>query len=107
MKQNVALWSEAIHKEAKALLDAGALVPLTAAEQRQLVESGKLIILPAKGVFTVKPPDDAVYVDGEGRPYLEDHRSSGSAKFDWLYADISNRSKLMRTPMLEVVKLIL
>ncbi|CAE7288644.1 GIP, partial [Symbiodinium sp. KB8] len=68
VKQNISLWSEAIHKEAKALLDAGALVPMTAEEQRKLVSTGNLVILPAKGVFTVKPPDDAVTVDGDGNP---------------------------------------
>ena len=68
VKQNITLWSEAIHKEAKALLDAGALVPMTAEEQRQLVATGNLVILPAKGVFTVKPPDDGVTVDGDGNP---------------------------------------
>ena len=40
------------HKEAKALLDAGALVPLTPEEQSKLEKSGKLVVLPAKGVFT-------------------------------------------------------
>ncbi|CAE7799184.1 GIP, partial [Symbiodinium necroappetens] len=68
VKQNIAAWSEAIHKEAKALLDAGALVPLSATEQKKLVDSGKLVILPAKGVFTVKPPDEPVSVDGDGQP---------------------------------------
>ena len=68
VKQNITLWSEAIHKEAKALLDAGALVPMTAEEQRRLVATGNLVILPAKGVFTVKPPDDGVTVDGDGNP---------------------------------------
>ena len=57
VKQFVTRWVEAIVKEAEALIKAKALVPLTIEDQRVLEQTGKLIILPAKGVFTVKPPD--------------------------------------------------
>ena len=66
VKQFVSRWREAIHKEAGALLQAKALVPLSADQQRVLEKSGKLVILPAKGVFTVKPPDQEMIVDKEG-----------------------------------------
>ncbi|CAE7314814.1 GIP, partial [Symbiodinium sp. CCMP2592] len=57
VKQFISRWTASIVKEADALIKAKALVPLTTEEQRILERSGKLIILPAKGVFTVKPPD--------------------------------------------------
>ena len=66
VKQFVTRWREAIHKEAEALLRAQALVPLSAEEQRNLEKSGKLVILPAKGVFTVKPPDQETLTDEGG-----------------------------------------
>ena len=66
VKQFVTRWREAIHKEAEALLRAHALVPLSAEEQRSLEKSGKLVILPAKGVFTVKPPDQETSTDEGG-----------------------------------------
>ncbi|CAE7278448.1 GIP, partial [Symbiodinium microadriaticum] len=69
VKQYAGRWAEAIHKEAKALLDAGALVPLTAEEQADLERSGRLVVLPAKGVFTVKPPELERLVDEDGRPF--------------------------------------
>ncbi|CAE7463061.1 GIP, partial [Symbiodinium necroappetens] len=69
VKQYAGRWSEAIHKEARALLDAGALVPLTAEEQSRLERSGKLVVLPAKGVFTVKPPELERLLDENGDPY--------------------------------------
>ena len=56
-------WAEAMHKEVKALLDAGALVPLSPEERASLEASGKLVALPAKGVFTAKPPDEWQLVD--------------------------------------------
>ncbi|CAE7733563.1 unnamed protein product [Symbiodinium sp. CCMP2592] len=68
VKNYASRWSDAMHKEVKALLDAGALVPLTAEEQMKLEASGKLVVLPAKGVFTTKPPDVEKTVDDEGIP---------------------------------------
>ena len=55
VKQFISRWAASILKEAEALIKAGALVPLTVEEQRTLEMSGKLVVLPAKGVFTVKP----------------------------------------------------
>ena len=66
VKLFVLRWKEAIVKEAEALLKAGALVPLTAEQQKILEDSGNLVILPAKGVFTVKPPDEELSVDDAG-----------------------------------------
>ena len=68
VKQFVTRWVEAIVKEAEALIKAKALVPLTIEEQRVLEQTGKLIILPAKGVFTVKPPDQEMLTDSDGNP---------------------------------------
>ncbi|CAE7778026.1 unnamed protein product [Symbiodinium sp. CCMP2592] len=68
VKNYASRWSEAMHKEVKALLDAGALVPLTAEEQARLEASGKLVVLPAKGVFTAKPPDVERLADDDGHP---------------------------------------
>ncbi|CAE7357932.1 GIP, partial [Symbiodinium sp. KB8] len=66
VKQFIDRWVPAITREADALIKAGALVPLSRDEQRSLEASGKLVILPAKGVFTVKPPDQEVLVDEKG-----------------------------------------
>ena len=68
VKNYASRWSEAMHKEVKALLDVGALVPLTTREQTQLEASGRLVVLPAKGVFTVKPPDVERLEDDQGAP---------------------------------------
>ncbi|CAE7442809.1 GIP, partial [Symbiodinium necroappetens] len=67
VKQYVTRWVEAIHKEADALIKAKALIPLTIEEQRELEASGRLVILPAKGVFTVKPPDQENFKDENGQ----------------------------------------
>ncbi|CAE7275903.1 GIP, partial [Symbiodinium microadriaticum] len=67
VKQFVDRWSGAIVKEADALIQAKALVPLSIEQQKALEASGKLIILPAKGVFTVKPPDEEVLVGPDGK----------------------------------------
>ena len=66
VKQFIERWVPAIAKEADALIKASALVPLSREEQRLLEASGKLVILPAKGVFTVKPPDQEMLVDENG-----------------------------------------
>ncbi|CAE7397602.1 GIP [Symbiodinium sp. CCMP2592] len=68
VKQFIGRWTEAIVKEADALIKAKALVPLSQEEQRALEASGKLVILPAKGVFTVKPPDQERLVGDDGQP---------------------------------------
>ena len=68
VKNYAGRWSEAMHKEVKALLDAGALVPLSPDEQARLEASGKLVVLPAKGVFTAKPPDLERLEDELGNP---------------------------------------
>ncbi|CAE7212252.1 unnamed protein product [Symbiodinium microadriaticum] len=67
VKQYVTRWVEAIHKEADALIKAKALIPLTIEEQRELEASGRLVILPAKGVFTVKPPEQEKFKDDNGQ----------------------------------------
>ncbi|CAE7537271.1 unnamed protein product, partial [Symbiodinium necroappetens] len=67
VKQYVTRWVDAIHKEAEALIKAKALVPLTLEEQKELEASGRLVVLPAKGVFTVKPPDQEKLKDDSGR----------------------------------------
>ena len=69
VKQFVDRWSSAIVKEADALIQAKALVPLSIEQQKALEASGKLVTLPAKGVFTVKPPDEEVLVGPDGRSY--------------------------------------
>eukprot|EP00439_Symbiodinium_sp_Y106_P072982 s3287_g13.t1 len=57
VRENVVAWKKAILKEVQALINCGALVRLNADEEDRLQREGKLVILPAKGVFTVKPPD--------------------------------------------------
>ena len=73
VKQYVSRWAEAIHKEADALIKAAALVPLTPQQQKDLERSGKLVVLPAKGVFTIKPPDVETTVDEKGQPLPPGH----------------------------------
>ena len=75
VKQYVGRWAEAIHKEADALIKAAALVPLTPQQQKDLERSGKLVVLPAKGVFTIKPPDVEITVDEKGQPLHPGHPS--------------------------------
>ena len=76
VKQFISRWAASILKEAEALIKAKALVPLTVEEQRALEMSGKLVVLPAKGVFTVKPPDQEMLTDDDGHP-----RSPGDPAF--------------------------
>ena len=66
VKQYDTRWVEAIHKEAGALIKAKALVPISQEEQRALEASGRLVVLPAKGVFIVKPPDVEKLTDENG-----------------------------------------
>ena len=75
VKQYVSRWAEAIHKEADALIKAAALVPLTPQQQKDLERSGRLVVLPAKGVFTIKPPDVETTVDEKGQPLPPGHPS--------------------------------
>ena len=57
VKENVEAWKGAIRKEMDALLSCGALVRMDPAEEDKLRRDNQLVVLPAKGVFTVKPPD--------------------------------------------------
>ena len=54
-------------KEAQALLDCGALVKMHPSEEKRLTQEGRLVVLPSKGVFTVKPPDQVI-ADGVTKP---------------------------------------
>ena len=47
-------------KEVQALISCGALTRLSPEEEDHLNRTGALVVLPAKGVFTVKPPDQAI-----------------------------------------------
>ncbi|CAE7242425.1 RE1 [Symbiodinium sp. CCMP2592] len=58
VKKYLPKWKGAIKKEVKALVDSGTIRRLTPAEARDLRQKG-LIVLPGKGVFTVKPPLEA------------------------------------------------
>ncbi|CAE7253869.1 unnamed protein product, partial [Symbiodinium pilosum] len=58
VKRRMMKWKAAILKEFQALWDAHALTPLSEAERQALEGSGTLFVLPAKGVFTIKPPDE-------------------------------------------------
>ena len=57
VRENVEAWKQAIQKEVDALISCGALVRMDAAEEDRLRRENRLVVLPAKGVFTVKPPD--------------------------------------------------
>ena len=58
VKQHLSKWVKAIQKEINALVDMGALRALSLEEQHRLKRDGLLCVLPAKGVFTAKPPDE-------------------------------------------------
>ena len=60
VRENIEAWRKAILKEAQALLDCGALVKMHPSEEKRLTQEGRLVVLPSKGVFTVKPPDQAI-----------------------------------------------
>ena len=57
VKDHLEEWKTAIHKEVQALFEMEALVAVGDREAEDLPASGRLSILPAKRVFTVKPPD--------------------------------------------------
>ena len=57
VRENVEAWKQAIQKEVDALISCGALVQMSSAEEDRLRRENRLVVLPAKGVFTVKPPD--------------------------------------------------
>ena len=60
VKENIGAWKKAIMKEVQALISCGALTRLSPEEEDHLNRTGALVVLPAKGVFTVKPPDQAI-----------------------------------------------
>ena len=57
VRENVGAWRSAIKKEVDALISCGALVRMEPAEEDRLRRENRLVVLPSKGVFTVKPPD--------------------------------------------------
>ena len=59
VRENVGAWKKAIMKEVQALISCGALTKLDPEEEDRLNRTGTLVVLPAKGVFTAKPPDQA------------------------------------------------
>ena len=97
VKNYASRWSEAMHKEVKALLDARALVPLTAEEQMKLEASGKLVVLSAKGVFTAKPPDVERLEDAEGVPLPQGspHFVKRKAGYLWKFPTASSKRRLL------------
>ncbi|CAE7413089.1 GIP [Symbiodinium sp. CCMP2592] len=104
VKQFIPRWAASIIKEADALIKAKALVPLTLEEQRALERSGKLVILPAKGVFTVKPPTEKDQPSILIILYLLGILPSTSARQDWLFVEISRASSLWKSPMQVAVR---
>ncbi|CAE7296203.1 GIP, partial [Symbiodinium sp. KB8] len=59
VRENVGAWKKAIMKEVQALISCGALTKLEPEEEDRLNRTGALVVLPAKVVFTAKPPDQA------------------------------------------------
>ena len=57
VKKHLPKWRAAIQKEVKALIDSGTIKRIGPQEARELRTKG-LVVLPGKGVFTVKPPVD-------------------------------------------------
>ena len=64
VKENVSAWKGAIRKEVEALISCGALVRMDPVEEDKLRRDNRLVVLPAKGVFTVKPPDSVEGASG-------------------------------------------
>ena len=52
-------WTQAIEKEVASLFDSGTLVRVSYKKARQMEQNGELKIVPAKCVFTLKPPTAA------------------------------------------------
>ena len=52
-------WTQAIEKEVASLFNSGTLVKISYKRARQMEQNGELKIVPAKCVFTLKPPADA------------------------------------------------
>ncbi|CAE7224366.1 RE1, partial [Symbiodinium microadriaticum] len=57
VKKHLPRWRAAIQKEVKALIDSGTIKRIGPQEARELRAKG-MVVLPGKGVFTVKPPVD-------------------------------------------------
>ena len=59
VKENIAKWRGAIAKEIQALFASGTLRAIPDHEARLLEEKGLLKTVPAKGIFTLKPPSSS------------------------------------------------
>ena len=68
VRENVDAWRPAIKKEVDALISCGALVRMEPAEEDRLRRENRLVVLPSKGVFTVKPPDFLANTDRTCEP---------------------------------------
>ena len=80
VRENVGAWRSAIKKEVDALISCGALVRMEPAEEDRLRRENRLVVLPSKGVFTVKPPDVLVNTDG-GQARESANQAKVSVKF--------------------------
>ena len=58
VKNALSKWTGAIEKEVKALFTSGTLVKISPKEAKRLERNGELKIVPAKCVFTLKPPSN-------------------------------------------------
>ena len=95
----------AMHKEVKALLDAGALVPLTTREQTQLEASGRVGCVAGKGrLYSEASRRRNAWRMIKVPRYLRDRFTLSSARPVWLYVVIFRGDRHVKTPMLEDVR---
>ena len=63
VKQNIKKWKPSIAKEINHLEGNGTLVPIPLAQARDMSSRGEVVLVPAKTVHTVKPPDPEMLCD--------------------------------------------
>ncbi|CAE7422676.1 GIP [Symbiodinium sp. CCMP2456] len=57
VKNHLSEWKESIRKEVEGLMSSGTLRPVPLADARKMAQAGEIVLVPAKTVHTIKPPN--------------------------------------------------